>query len=229
MRPGLLWVSLGAMLLPACSKGSEALAAKGQAVTAPSQPKPAGNGKVTGRAGGGHYDLGDYVVYGEVFNGTDQPIYAAELALTFQDASGKTIANGDAATGLLRIEPGKSAPLIKTHYGAPEGIVSAKLEVTRWDKQGPQRPVTILESRTTGGQLGAIVSGKGRNDTGGPLSGIKLVTSFRDAEGKVIGVFFSYPVNGTLGPGQTFDFMVETFDSSVTSAKALVQGEGSGP
>lgn len=187
------------------------------------------NPLVTARTGAGHYDLGDYVIHGEVRNDTDAPIHDVQLEVTFQDADGRTIADGSAATAVSRIDPGMAAPVVKTHYAAPEGIVGATFKVVGWRTSGPHHAVRVGDVRAAEGRLGVIVTGRGRNETDRPLSNLKLVTAFRDAKGRVAGVAFDYPVNGTLRPGASFDFTVETFDSSVAGADVQVLAEGTGP
>lgn len=229
----LLLALVAVAVAPSCSRGSEGNPApSGAAMATAVSPKPAkssGKDGVQVHVGRGYYDSGDYFVHGEVVNTLDQPIFGPEIEITFQDAQGNTIANGEGATALERIDPGQRAPIMDTHYTAPEGITQVTLKVRRWSSKGTYKPITILESSARAGSFGTVVTGKGRNDTGGPVSGIKLVTTFKDKEGKVMGVHFDYPVNGSLPPGKTFDFTIETMDDAVNGAPHTVQGEGTGP
>lgn len=226
----LLLALFAVAVSPSCSRGSEAKAAAAGVTSSAAQPTPSSSKEgVQVLVGRGHYDSGDYFVHGEVVNTLDHPIFGPEIEITFQDAQGNTIANGEGATALERIDPGQRAPIMDTHYTAPEGIAQVTLKVRRWNTKGSHKPITVLESSARAGSLGTVVTGKGRNDTGGPVSGIKLVTTFKDKDGKVMGVFFDYPVNGTLPPGKTFDFTIETMDDGVNGAAHTVQGEGTGP
>lgn len=191
-------------------------------------PPPADARAPSTKAGIGRYDLGDYVQFGEVTNTLETPIFGVEVEITFIDASGKALTTEPATTAVSRIAPGKSAPLVDTRYGAPQGIAGATMKVLRWQTSGPEKPLTIVESKSRSGQLGAVVEGKARNDSGGALTGIKLVASFRDSAGKVTGVFFGYPTASSVAAGESFPFTVETFDSSVSGA-ASVQAEGVSP
>lgn len=176
----------------------------------------------------GTYDLGDYVVTGEIFNPLTVPAFDVEVELTFIDAAGKTLASSRAASVLHRIEPNATAPFVKTHYGAPAGVVRTIAKVTSYVRKPhvDYRALKIVSSALRRGITGAVVSGVLRNDSGRPLESVKLVTSFRDAKGLVIGVFFDYPVIGAMQPGATVEFNVETMDESMANARATVQAEG---
>lgn len=183
--------------------------------------------RVTVRGVTGNYDLGDYFITGEVVNGLDVPIYNVELEVVYRGAGGAELAREDAAAVLVRVEPGGTAPFADTRYAAPEGITAREVTVTKFSRQGlDYRPLAISNVQSRAGITGAIVTGQARNDAGVPLNSIKLVTSFRNAAGEVTGVFFDYPVIGTMAPGQTVDFTVETMDDSVAGHRVTVQGEG---
>lgn len=183
---------------------------------------------VTARGVAGQYDLGDYFLYGEVVNDLDVPIYDVELGITYLDAAGTTLAADEGGVVLTRVEPRSTAPFVDTHYGAPEGIRRAAVTATKWATESrlEYHPVTILEATASPGVSGVVVRGRARNDAGGPLSGVKLVASFRNRAGEVVGVFFDYPLIGAMQPGRTVDFTIETIDETIADAVVLVQGEG---
>lgn len=178
----------------------------------------------------GYYDLGDYFVLGEVANDSDTPIYGVELEIDYLDAEGKVLGTDPGGLPVSRVEPRGAAPFVDTRYGAPAGIERAVVRVSRWSAESgvDYRPLTVLGTTAREGITGVIVAGEARNDSGRPLSSIKLVTSFRDAEGNVVGIFFDYPVTGAVQAGETFPFTVETFDSTMAGHAVLVQGEGRG-
>lgn len=224
---------------PARALGLILLAAAGACGNADGRTPPGANGAaaqalkqdandgVSVRGVTGNYDLGDYFITGEVVNGLDVPIYDVELEVVYRGAGGVELAREDAAAVLTRVEPGGTAPFADTRYAAPEGITSREVRVTRFARQGlDYRPLAISGVQSRAGITGAVVTGRARNDTGVPLTSIKLVTSFRNAAGEVSGVFFDYPVTGTMAPGQTVDFTVETMDDSVAGDRVSVQGEG---
>lgn len=222
--------------LLACSDGAGEAApapppgavATAEASGAGSPPPARAAAGVTARGLTGQYDLGDYFSYGEVVNELDVPVYNVELRLDYLDEAGEVVATDEAAAVLTRVEPRSTAPVVNTYYGAPSGIQRQVATVTAWSRESPLpwHAVTIQEARARPGVTGAVVEGRGRNDSGRPLSSVKLVASFRDAAGQVVGVFFDYPVTGALLPGATFDFTLETMDDSVEGATVLVQGEG---
>lgn len=190
----------------------------------------AGAEDVTVRGVAGSYDLGDYFIRGEVVNGLDEPIYEVELEVTYRGPGGEVLATDEAAAVLAVVEPGATAPFADTHYSAPEDIQGHTVTVKRFSRESlvPFRPLTILGTASRAGITGAVVTGQARNDAGVPLSGVKLVTSFRNQAGEVTGVYFDYPVQGTMAPGQVVDFTVETMDETVAADRVLVQGEGRG-
>ncbi|HEX2187652.1 MAG TPA: FxLYD domain-containing protein [Longimicrobiaceae bacterium] len=220
-----LFLALAA-LAPGCARVGDASGGEPEGAAAPAAG--AAEVEVEVRGVTGWYDLGDYRISGEVVNRLDVPVYDVELDVAFRDAAGAVVATDHAAAVLGRVEPGGTAPFVDMHYGAPAGIAGHTVTVAGWSREGrpPRRPVTILSADLARGITGAVVTGRGRNDSGRPLGGIKLVTSFRDRDGKVVGVFFDYPVLGSLQPGQTFDFTVETMDATVADDAVRVQGEG---
>jgi hypothetical protein len=203
------------------------LATKTAAPAPPPAPPPPG-AEVAVRNLSGLYDLGDYILYGEVANALDVPIYNVELSVTYYDASGVELAAGEAAPVLHRIEASSTAPLHDIHFGAPAGIARVQVEVTGFDRTSlvDYRHLSILTTNQRLGAGGVVVSGVFRNDTGKRLNSIVLAASFREPGGKVVSVVYDYPVIGSLLPGRTYEYTIETFDDSLAGTTALVQGEG---
>jgi hypothetical protein len=222
---------LACLLLTACPDGDAVERAPGPAPAAEADAGAAmtpASARPVARGVTGYYDLGDYFVLGEVVNDSDQPIYAVELEIEYRDGQGRVLATDEGAVPLSRVEPGATAPFVDTRYGAPEGIAQATVRVSRWSPESSLRyqPLTVLGTTARNGISGVVVTGQARNDSGRPLSSVKLVTSFRNAAGDVVGVYFDYPVTGSLPAGQTIDFTVETFDSTMDGHAVHVQGEG---
>jgi hypothetical protein len=192
-------------------------------------PSPEPGEEVTARNFSGYYDLGDYMLFGEVTNNLGVPIYDVELSIIYRDAAGNILATDEAAPSLVRIEPGSTAPVFDPHFGAPAGIAQYTITVENWSRTSlvDYRPLTILSTEKQNGVLGVTVSGQGRNDAGQPLANIMLVASFRDSSGKVVDVQYDYPIIGALQPGQTFDYTIETMDDTLAGDSVLVQGQGS--
>ena len=169
------------------------------------------------------------MLMGEVVNNGAVPLYNVELAVVYRNAAGEIIATGEAAPSLDRIEPGATAPVRDIHFGAPEGIAQYTVSVEGWTTSSlvDYRSLTILRAEKRTGSFGVTVSGQVRNDSGKPLENILLVASFRNSGGDVVAVEYDYPVIGSLQPGQTVDYAIETFDDSLAEANVLVQGQGS--
>jgi hypothetical protein len=202
------------------------LATKTAAPAPPPTPPPGAD--VTVRNLSGYYDLGDYILYGEVANPLDVPIYNVELAVTYYDAVGAEIAAGEAAPVFHSIGALSTAPLHDIHFGAPAGIARVQVDVVGFDRTSlvDYSHLTILTTNQRLGGGGVVVSGAFRNDTGKRLNSVLLAASFRDANGKVVSVVYDYPVIGSLLPGRTYEYTVETFDDSLANTTALVQAEG---
>lgn len=225
--PGV-FPALVPMLLAMAAACSDADGGQRPDAEAPASRSAGDAARVTVRGVTGNYDLGDYFITGEVVNGLDVPIYDVELEVVYRGAGGAELAREDAAAVLTRIEPGGTAPFADTRYAAPEGIEAREVTVTGFSRQArlDYRPLAISGVQSRAGITGAIVTGRARNDADFPLTAIKVVTSFRNAAGEVTGVYFDYPVTGTMAPGQTVDFTVETMDDAVAGDRATVQGEG---
>lgn len=225
----VLWLVL-AMAAGGCGDADARQTARARAPEGAAKPAREADGSsgITVRGVAGQYDLGDYSIDGEVVNGLDVPIYDVELEVAYLGAGGAVLARDEAASVLSRVGPGAAAPFTKMHYGAPEGIQDHAVTVKRFSRQArlDYHPLAITGVQSRAGITGAVVTGQARNDAGVPLTSVKLVTSFHDAEGRVTGVYFDYPVTGAMAPGQTVDFTVETMDSSVAGDSARVQGEG---
>ncbi len=191
-------------------------------------PTPPPGAEVSVRNLSGYYDLGDYILYGEVANQLDTPIYNVDLSVTYYDAAGAEVAAGEAAPAFHHIEPRSTAPLHDIHFGAPGGITRIAVEVVSFDRTSlvDYRPLTVLTTNQRLGGGGVVVSGTFRNDTGKRLNSILLAASFRDPGGKVVSVVYDYPVIGSLLQGRTYEYTIETFDDTLEGTTALVQGEG---
>lgn len=214
----------------ACGDAEGRSAAGGEAAStgSPSSHASAIESAVGVRGVAGYYDLGDYFVTGEVVNGLDVPIYDVELEVVYRGAGGAELARDDAAAVLTRVEPGGAAPFADTHYAAPQGIEGRTVTVKRFSRESrlDYRPLAISGVQSRKGITGAIVTGQARNDAGVLLTSVKLVASFRNGAGEVTGVFFDYPVTGSMAPGRTVEFTIETMDDSVAGDSVVVQGEG---
>jgi hypothetical protein len=200
----------------------------GAAAAAPPPAPPPGE-EVSARGVSGYYDLGDYILFGEVVNNSDQPVYNVELAVTYYDAGGKVLATDTAAASLSRVEPQGASPFRDPHFGAPAGIARVDVTVESYTEESliDYRPLTILSTNQRTGAAGVVVTGTFRNDTPAPLSNVLLVASFRNSQGEVVSVLFDYPLIGDLQPGVTMEYTVETFDDTLADTTATIQGEGS--
>jgi hypothetical protein len=202
------------------------------APTAPPAPTPttAPAGQIVARGFTGYYDLGDHFSFGEVINHLDVPIYNVELLITYRNAAGAVVATDEASAILERIEARSSSPIENIYFNAPSGITRIEGAITAWARTSSinYQPVTILSTEQTigPGSGGPVLEGQGRNDTGQPMSRVLLVASFRDAAGNVVNVFYDYPVQSSLQPGQTFNYRIETLDSTLADTTGLVQGRG---
>jgi hypothetical protein len=227
-RSMLVLALLGALSLSAALGAASQSTVYLPLLAVPPSPTPPSVAGVTAQNFSGYYDLGDYMLFGEVVNTLDVPVYDVELAITYRDAAGTIVATDQAAASLRRIEPGASAPFFNPYYSAPPGITQYTVTAT-WSLSLPVewRPITILTTTKQVGSLGVIVSGTGRNDAGQAVSNVLLVASFRDAAGKVVDVQYDYPLIGALQPGQSFEYTIETFNDALADTAVLVQGQGS--
>lgn len=222
-----------AMLIPILLAGSLVPLARGTPLESASPMTPATHASqqagVTARGFSGYDDLGDHFAYGEVVNTLNTPVFDVRLTIEYLDASGRVLATADAAPVFSRVEPRSTAPVAKVLFSAPRGVRGYRVAVTGWSSRqlAERRSLTILTTTRRDGFLGAVVSGRGRNDTGKTVSNVVLAASFRNKAGAVVNVFYDYPVLGVLRPGQTFDFEVETIDDSLGGATVLVQAQGS--
>ena len=175
----------------------------------------------------GYYDLGSYDIMGEVVNESGAEVYDVVIELELLDASGKLLATERAAPWRSRVEAGGTVPFHDTHYSAPQGIAAVRGRVTSSSASSGlvHQPLEITGVATRTDASGVIVTGRVRNPGPALLTGAKLVVSFRDAQGRVKGVFFEYPVSGGWVPGRTVDFTLETLDRSLQGHSVTVQSD----
>jgi hypothetical protein len=167
-----------------------------------------------------------YYVAGEVFNGTASPKYFVQVVGKFYDADDQLVAVDDTFAFLTKTAPGQSNPFRLIIGDAAATIERYELMIGSALGDGLNyQPVTVRlqQVRDRGG---VEVFGEVRNDHVGELHGIEVAVTFYDQAGNVVDADFDFPAQTTLAPGATSPYKVSTFETALSYARVVVQGQG---
>lgn len=167
-----------------------------------------------------------YYVAGEVFNGTASPKYFVQVVGKFYDADDRLVATDDTFTFLTKTAPGQANPFRLIIGDAPPTIARYELVIgSALNDSLNYQPITVRlqQVRDHGG---VEVFGEVRNDHAGELHGIEVAVTFYDQAGNVVDADFDFPAQTTLAPGATSSYKVSTFETALSYAKVVVQGQG---
>jgi hypothetical protein len=165
--------------------------------------------------------IGNYHIVGEVLNSGDTWLQFVKVTAIMKDANGEvvdvrfTYAQGE------RLPPNERAPFdvfeIDTAKSAQITSYTLALE---FDAVAPIENLLQIQSQSSStDSVGWYeVVGEVKNNGPATSSFTKVVGTFYDAQGKVVGVDFAYTSPADIPPGQTYGFKITVRDA-VASAK----------
>lgn len=174
----------------------------------------------------------DRVVVGEVFNGTDAPVFGVRVIATFYDGGGQLVGAQETITLLLATQPRQANPFRLVLRNAPASIERYELTLN-WDEIQLQNfdRVTIVSEEQTVVEGVVELHGELRNDHELPVANLQVVASFYDVDGTIVNVFVGEVDSTTLDPGQLTPYRIRTHfvgDSVGEAAYSsyLIQNQG---
>jgi hypothetical protein len=152
-----------------------------------------------------------WYIIGEVRNDTGSNVDFVQISATLRDGSGNVVDSDYTYSMIDTLSPGMTSPF-RVIFSDPPGWVSYDFQVT-WDTTSRQPyALDILNSTSYFDSSDAYhVVGEIRNQYAEQRTFVKAFVTMYDAQGKVIGVDYTYTNPDTLNPGQTASFDTDVY------------------
>jgi len=160
----------------------------------------------------GYFDrLGYYHVIGEVQNKGDGALRFVKIIATFYDSAGTVVATSFTFTMIEILHAGQKSPFDLILFDKAQSAKVDHYELTITFQQSGSLPVG-LEILSHSKHVDAIgwlhVSGEIKNIADRDAHFVKVVATFYDSAGKVVGVSFTFSDPNDLTPGQKAPFEI---------------------
>jgi hypothetical protein len=161
--------------------------------------------------------MGYYNLVGEVVNTTSSNITFVKVVATFYNESGTVIGTDFAYTELAIITPNNTAPFTISSY--PDIIKPASFKFDIDYQTTNKQPFANLTIKShlvsTGGDYSEIV-GEVINHSSITAEFVKIVATFRNPMGVVIGTDFTYTDIDIIQAGSTAPFKLSTYPHKIS-------------
>ncbi len=157
-------------------------------------------------------DNGDLHVVGEVENSTSGSICDVKVAGTFYDSSGQVVAISAVYTLLDIVGSGKVAPFDLALLDPPSSVDHYDLQVEYAITNSAPLRVEVVSNQGSISNGDYHVLGQVQNKNSFTVNSVRVVATFYNAQGEVIGAVISYTALDTLGPDQTTAFDIALAD-----------------
>jgi hypothetical protein len=192
-------------------------------------PSPTGVANVSVLSASDYYDeYGYFTVVGEVENTLGTNVHWVKIVATFYDSSGTVIGTDYTYTTIDTLKPNQKSPFELSSY--PDEITPASydLDVEYYTTQlQPFEGLTILSqtaSIDTSGYHNVV--GEVKNNGASEATFVKVVVTYYNSAGKVIGTTFAYTQLDTINAGATSPFELSSYPLAITPASYDLQVQG---
>lgn len=173
-------------------------------------------------------DLGYYTVVGEIQNNLQSNINYVKIIGTFYDSQNTVIDTDFTYVDIDILKPGQKSPFEISCY--PEKISPQRyklsLDYSKTSKE-PFRGLEVLSQSSKIDDLGYHkIVGEVKNNGDRKASFVKVVVTYYDSSGKVIGKSFSYTNPEDIINGNTAPFEISSYPQKIKPAKYEVQVSG---
>ncbi len=170
-------------------------------------------------------EYGYYTVYGEVKNNLNYNVKYVKIVASYYNNANQFLGSAFTYTELDTIKPGQKSPFEISTY--PDKYTPSKvtLQVSfSRDYSNPLAGVSILNHSGRTDSYGYYdVIGEVKNNSNSDARYVKLVCTYYDDNGKVIGCSFSYAEMDTLRPGQSSPYEVTSYPLKIRPASYSIQ------
>jgi hypothetical protein len=169
----------------------------------------------------------DYAVVGELYNGTASPLYVPRVRVISYDDQNRKVSDNMTYTFFGRIDPGQTLPFDMFVPLPPTTPVRYELQPAGSSDFPGQafEAVTVVSQDVRSNSTPEIV-GILRNDSMRFLESVRVVSTFYDAQGVVVGIADGFADGRNVAPGATTTYSL-TAQRSFVYASFVVQAQGS--
>ena len=173
-------------------------------------------------------NLGYFNVVGEVKNTLSTNINYVKITATFYDAQEKVIGTAFTYTELDILKPNQKSAFELSSYPDMIEPASRKLKVSYKETGNePFAGLTILSHSAKIGKLGYHeIVGEVQNEGTRKSSFVKVVCTYYDANGEVIGTSFTYTDPGEIDAGDSAPFELSSYPMELRPANYELQVQG---
>jgi hypothetical protein len=175
-----------------------------------------------------YYDGSGYFnVVGEVQNNLGTNVKDVEIMVTFYDFNGAVIASDYTNTEIDILKPNQKSPFKLTDY-LDASLASYSLDVQYTTTQDqPFEGLTIVNQTASIDPEGLHnVVGEVKNNGASTANFVKVMGTYYNSAGKVIGISFTYTDPATINAGATASFALTSYPLAITPAKYELQVQG---
>jgi hypothetical protein len=173
-------------------------------------------------------DLGYYVIVGEVKNTLSSNVDYVKIIATYYDSSHTVIGTEYTYTTVDVLKSNQKSPFELSSY--PDKINPASYTLTLdYDVTDtePFSGLTILSNTPSTDSLGYYnIVGEVKNNGVTEASYVKIIGTYYDSIGKVVGQSFTYSTSDTIAVGDTSPFELSSYPLMITPARYELQIQG---
>lgn len=216
---------IGILLLSACGAPSEA-----PPTPPPTAPKstPAPPAKLEIKSATTYFDMGYYYIVGEVLNTTNSNINFVKVVATFYNETGTVIGTDFTYTELDIVTPNDTAPFKISSY--PDKIKPASFKLDSDYNTTSEQPFAGLNIKSHSASISREyyeIVGEVKNTSTMPAEFVKVVATFYNSIGSVIGTDFTYTDIDVVQAGGTAPFKLSSYPRKISPASYKLQVQGS--
>jgi hypothetical protein len=177
-----------------------------------------------------YIESGYFHVVGEVQNLGSLNLQYVKITATFYDSANNVIATGFTFTGIDVLVPQQKSPFDVSSYPSQDLVVDHYKVVVSDYSSTTNQPYRSLVAQgvTTSAEFGYYqIKGEVKNTGTRTATYVKLVVTYYNAEGKVIGIAFTFTNPIDIDAGQTAQFDCSSYPLEILPASYQLQVQGS--
>lgn len=159
-----------------------------------------------------YYNLGYFMVVGEVQNTGNKNVEFVKIVATFYDANNNVVGTGYTYTDIDILVPGQKSPFEISSYPQKLNVDHYDLQVDyKVTSETPYRDVTILSHSSYISHDYYYIVGEVQNVGDKTIEFVKIVATFYNGQGIVVGKSFTYTEIDEIAPGQKSPFELTSY------------------
>ena len=176
-----------------------------------------------------YFDMGYYCLVGEVFNPSDSNMDFVKVVATFYNDTETVIGTSFTYTELDIILPDDTVPFEISSYPDKIQPASCKLSVDyQTTEEQPFAGLSIKSHSASIDDMGYYkIVGEVENTSTMPAEFVKVIATFYNSSGDVIGVAFTYTDIDVVEAGDTAPFELSSYPREIKPASYKLQVQGS--